>query len=79
MAYRNLITFGHLPKLDIFMIDEGWDRAETKSVYEERRYVKRGVIPVIIYARDRASMHVSIMDHDVPLMRRFLAWNSNNG
>lgn len=79
MAYRNLITFEHLPKLDMFMVENGWDRVPTKSLYEERRYVKKGFTPVILYARTEAKMHTSIMDRDIPLMRRFLAWNSNNG
>ncbi len=71
MANRNTLHFNKLPKFQAFLEKEGYEILPTKDTYEVlRARGEKGT--VVIYKRDRAKVHCSVMDKDMWLVRKFL-------
>lgn len=73
MATRALLHIDKLKDLENWLEDEGYMiLATSKNPYEVLRAVK-GKDTVIIYVKAKAKEHLSVMDKDYSLIRRFIS------
>ena len=75
MANRNTL---HISKLDEFkewLIADGWTITDhSKNAYAVLRAEKKSVRknPLIVYKKNNSEEHLSVADHDYPVVRAFL-------
>ncbi len=72
MADRGLLARSHLPAFREYLKKRGWVEQKTKGTYEVARFTHAEHIPLILYARLGAEVHLTIQDKDWALVRRFL-------
>ena len=71
MANRSTLHISHLPKLKMWLIDQGWEiQPLTDHGYEVLR-AKRDKRTLVIYKKLDAKEHLSYADRDHRLIRRF--------
>lgn len=71
MANRHTLHINKLAKFQAFLEKENYELLPTKGTYEVlRARGERGTI--VIYKRDQAKEHCSVMDKDVWIVRKFL-------
>ena len=74
MSDRRTLHLKSLPAFAAWLERIGYEVVEPKGMHEVFRAKKMngGKDTVVIYRRDRASQHLSVMDKDMRLVRRFL-------
>ncbi|MBR5316013.1 MAG: hypothetical protein IKU44_04400 [Firmicutes bacterium] len=72
MANRNTLHMNKLPAFKEFLVSEGYEILPTVDIYEVLRARGKDKKTVVVYKRNSAREHVSIMDKDMWLLRRFL-------
>lgn len=71
MANRALL---HITKLDAFvlwMLDQGWERAEAKGPYEVARLTIANEAPIIIFRRGKTIQHYTLQQKGVYYFRKW--------
>ena len=72
MANRYTLHISHLPKLKLWLRNQGWEILPlSKHEYEVLR-AKRDNRTLVIYKKYNAKEHLSYADRDRRLIRRFL-------
>lgn len=78
MATRNMLHKGKLKDFKLFLVNNGYAIVETsKNPYEVLRS-KKNKDTVIIYKKDNAKEHLSVMDKDVELINKFIYGDKTN-
>ena len=71
MANRHTLHITHLPKLKMWLVDQGWElQPLTDHGYEVLR-AKRDKRTLVVYKKLDAKEHLSYADRDHRLIRRF--------
>lgn len=71
----------HLNKLDTFKVfcaSRGWRDEPIKGPYEVLRMTRTGSSPLIVYARNRATEHVTVAGVALEMARAFLRERTRN-
>lgn len=73
MANRNTLALTKIPDFKIWLLKNGWEIVECKGFYEilRAKHPNR-VNPLIIYKKNCANVHATVMDRDCKILRRFL-------
>lgn len=73
MANRYTLHINKLKAFKEWLQDDGWKLEETKAPYEVLRARKPGKTnPLLLYKKDNAKEHLSVMDRDYCVVRAFL-------
>lgn len=73
MANRYVLHHKHLESFTSWLSQNGWVIVPTRGEYEVLRAIKhRRKYPLIIYTRLDAKEHYSVMDRDMPVIKKFL-------
>lgn len=72
MRDRGLLAFQHIDAFCAYAAERGWTKAEPKGQYEVFRLTHPERPPIIFHARASASVHVTVPQAGVPLVRAFL-------
>jgi hypothetical protein len=72
MATRNLLARTHLPAFRVWLAERGWVEQPTKGAYEVGRWTHAKHPPLILYARETATVHVTVQEKDWRLVRQFI-------
>ena len=76
MANRHTLHINHLPKLKLWLQDQGWTLLPLSNNEYEVLRAKRDNRVLVIYKKMNAKEHLSYMDKDRRLIRRFLDFMS---
>lgn len=72
MAERGLLARTSLPAFRAWLAERGWVEGATKGKYEVARWTHDEQKPLILYARERATVHVTVTADDWRLVAQFL-------
>lgn len=72
MATRNLFARSHLPPFRAWMAERGWVEQPTKGRYEVARWTHPEHPPLILWARETATVHVTVQEKDWRVIRAFI-------
>ncbi len=72
MAERNLLARTHLPAFRAWLAERGWVEQPVKGAYEVARFTHPTEKPLILYARQGASVHVTVTADDWRLVVKFI-------
>lgn len=72
MAERGLLARTHLPAFRAWLAERGWVEQPKKGGYEVARWTHAEHKPLILYARERATVHVTVTADDWRLVAQFL-------
>lgn len=73
MANRQTLHIKHLEEFKVWLIKDGWKIEEPKGFYEVLRARKeKRQFPLIVYKKDAAKQHLSLMERDMRVVRAFL-------
>ena len=72
MATRNLLARTHLPAFRVWLAERRWVEQPTKGQYEVGRWTHAEHPPLILYARETATVHVTVQEKDWRVIRAFI-------
>ena len=72
MAERGFLARTHLPAFRAWLAERGWVEGTAKGRYEVARWTHPTEKPLILYARERATVHVTVTADDWRLVARFI-------
>jgi hypothetical protein len=72
MATRNLLARTHLPAFRAWLAERGWMEQPTKGRYEVGRWTHPTEKPLILFARETATVHVTVQEKDWRVIRAFI-------
>jgi hypothetical protein len=72
MATRNLLARTHLSAFRRWLAERGWVEKPTKGQYEVARWTHPEQPPLILYARETATVHVTVQEKDWRIIRAFI-------
>ena len=76
MANRHTLHINHLPKFKLWLQNQGWTLLPLSNNEYEVLRAKRDNRVLVIYKKMNAKEHLSYMDKDRRLIRRFLDFMS---